>query len=395
MSRQQLPPQIRKIETLDRKTRKPVVRYEVRVDGGVDSATGARQQTRRRFATEKAAREALAEVANQAAAGTFVARKTVMVETLCADWLASLHHVRATTTEDYTYALAPLRERFGNQPVQRLSRQDLDNLLVDLRGGGTVTAKGNTRRPWSPRSCNAAINAWRLVLEYGCQRRDLAYNVAAGMNKVPRVRKEMLTYTPDEIRRVLRAADRDRNGHLWYLALNGLRRAEIAGLRWSDINYTDGTLSIARNRVRVGVATVENEPKTKTSRRTLPLDAGLVAVLKRASARQAQEKLALGADHSDTGYVAVNRAGQPYTPTALTYMWHQLTAVAGVRPIRLHDARHSCGTALHLRGVPLAVIAKWLGHADASITAKIYAHSQDEALRAASATLGEVMQSGR
>jgi integrase len=395
MTRRQLPPQIHKIETVDRKTRKPVACYEVRVDGGIDSATGRRQQTRRRFATEREARAALAEVANQAAAGTFVARKTVTVETLCADWLASLHHVRATTTEDYTFALAPLRERFGNQPVQRLSRQDLDNLLVDLRGGGTVTAKGNTRRPWSPRSCNAAINAWRLVLEYGCQRRDLAYNVAAGMNKVQRVRKEMATYTPDEIRRVLRAADNDRNGHLWYLALNGLRRAEIAGLRWSDIDYTDGTLSIARNRVRVGVATVENEPKTKTSRRTLPLDAGLEAVLRRASARQAQEKLALGADYADTGYVAVNRVGQPYTPTALTAMWHLITTAAGVRPIRLHDARHSCGTAMHLRNVPMAVIAKWLGHSDASITAKIYAHSQDEALRAASATLGEVMQSGR
>jgi hypothetical protein len=66
---------------------------------------------------------------------------------------------------------------------------------------------------------------------------------------------------------------------------------------------------------------------------------------------------------------------------------------AGVRPIRLHDARHSCGTALHLRGVPLAVIAKWLGHADPAITARIYAHSQDEALRDASRSLGAVVTS--
>src|SRR6476646_694232 len=54
------------------------------------------------------------------------------------------------------------------------------------------------------------------------------------MKKVPRVRREMATYTPDEIRRVLRAADKDRSGHLWYLALSGLRRGEIARLRWSD-----------------------------------------------------------------------------------------------------------------------------------------------------------------
>jgi integrase len=131
----------------------------------------------------------------------------------------------------------------------------------------------------------------------------------------------------------------DRNGHLWYLALSGLRRGEIAGLKWSDIDLTEGTLTIARNRVQVGAASVvENEPKTQSSRRTLPMDAGLVAVLKRASARHAQERLALGTAHTDSGYVAVNEAGEPYTPGALTNMWHRLTTAAKVRPIRLHDA---------------------------------------------------------
>jgi integrase len=74
-------------------------------------------------------------------------------------------------------------------------------------------------------------------------------------------------------------------------------------------------------------------------------------------------------------------------------MWHRLTTRAGVRPIRLHDARHSCGTALHLRGVPMAVIANWLGHKDAGVTARIYVHSQPEALNAASAVLGQVVSS--
>ena len=214
------------------------------------------------------------------------------------------------------------------------------------------------------------------------------------MKKVPRVRREMATYTPDEIRRVLRAADKDRNGHLWYLALSGLRRGEIAGLKWSDIDFAAGTITIARNRVQAGAGTVvENAPKTLSSCRTLPLDDGLVAVLKRASVRYAQERLSLGAAHTDSGYVAVNEAGEPYTPDTLTRMWHKLAGVAGVRQIRLHDARHSCGTALHLRGVPLAVIAKWLGHADAATTARIYAHSQDDALRAAGHSLGAVVTS--
>jgi integrase len=336
----------------------------------------------------------LAEVTQQAATDMFVPRKAVTVEELCEDWLASLHNARATTVNGYAYCLAPLRERFGHLPVQRLARPDLDKLLIELRDGGTETAKGHIRRAWSARSINKAVDAWRTVLDYGIECRELARNVGASMKKVPRVRGEMQTYTPDEIRRMLRAADKDRSGHLWYLALSGLRRSEIAGLRWSDVDFDAGTLAVSRGRVQAGAGTVvENPPKTLSSRRTLPLDEGLIAVLRRASARYAEERLALGASHADSGYVAVNEAGEPYTPDTLTRMWIKATKAAGVRRIRLHDARHSCGTALHLRGVPLAVIAKWLGHADAETTARIYAHSQDDALVDAGKSLGAVVTS--
>jgi integrase len=390
--RQQLPPQIKRLEVNDRKTGKTVVRYQVTVDAGENPLTGKRQQVRRRYATEKQARDALAEIGQQAATDQFVPRKAVTVEELCADWLTSLHNARATTLNGYAYVLAPLREQHGQLAAQKLTRPDLDKLLMALRDGGTTTAEGHARRPWSPRSLNKAVDAWRAVLAYGIERRELARNVGAAMKKVARNHAEMQTYTPDEIRLVLRAADKDRSGHLWYLALSGLRRGEIAGLKWSDIDLAAATLTIARNRVRAGATlVVEGDPKTLSSRRTLPLDDGLVGVLRRASARYAQERLALGAAHADSGYVAVDEAGEPYTPDTLTRMWHRLTKAAGVRPIRLHDARHSCGTALHLRGVPLAVIAKWLGHANASVTARIYAHSQDDELRAASVTLGQVV----
>ncbi len=201
MARQQLPPQIKKTEVTDRRTGKAVVRYQVTVDAGIDPQTGKRRQVRRRYATEKQARDALSEIAAQAATDAFVPLKAVTVEELCKDWIASLHNARATTVNGYTFVLAPLREEYGDLPVQKLTRPDLDKLLIDLRDGRTKTAKGKARRGWSPRSLNAAIDAWRLVLAYGCDRRELAHNVAASMRKVPRVRDEMKTYTPDEIHR--------------------------------------------------------------------------------------------------------------------------------------------------------------------------------------------------
>ena len=82
MTRQQLPPQIKKIEVLDRKTGKTVVRYQLTVDAGIDPVSGQRRQVRRRYATEKLARDGLSEVTSAAATGSFVPRKAVTVEEL-------------------------------------------------------------------------------------------------------------------------------------------------------------------------------------------------------------------------------------------------------------------------------------------------------------------------
>jgi hypothetical protein len=87
------------------------VRYQLTLDSGVNPLTGKRQQVRRRYATEKQARDALSDIGQQAATDQFVPRKAVTVEELCADWLASLHNARATTLSGYAYVLAPLREQ--------------------------------------------------------------------------------------------------------------------------------------------------------------------------------------------------------------------------------------------------------------------------------------------
>ena len=142
MSRQQLPPQIRKIEVADRKAGKMVMRYQLTVDAGTDPISGRRRQVRRRFKTEREAREELGKITEQAATDTFVPRKAVTVEELCKDWLASLHNARATTLNAYRYSLAPLRERHGDLAVQKLTRPDLDRLLTDLRNGGRRRPRG-------------------------------------------------------------------------------------------------------------------------------------------------------------------------------------------------------------------------------------------------------------
>jgi hypothetical protein len=82
--------------------------------------------------------------------------------------------------------------------------------------------------------------------------------------------------------------------------------------------------------------------------------------------------------------------GHPYHPDTLGDFWRELCSAAKVRQIRLHDPRHSCASIMHAQAVPIAVISAWLGHADPAFTMRTYVHAQDDALKAATATLQKV-----
>ena len=91
----------------------------------------------------------------------------------------------------------------------------------------------------------------------------------------------------------------------------------------------------------------------------------------------------------------VNELGRTYRPEWFSDEFRRMAKDAGLPVIRLHDARHTCGTLMHLRGVPTAVITKWLGHATASFTMATYVHSQDDALTAAGALYGSVIRASQ
>lgn len=90
----------------------------------------------------------------------------------------------------------------------------------------------------------------------------------------------------------------------------------------------------------------------------------------------------------ESEFVASDQNGEPYHPNLLTFRWEKMLDQLGIERVRLHDARHSCATVMHLRGVPVAVIAAWLGHASAAFTLATYAHSQEEALKEAGMSFG-------
>jgi integrase len=390
VERRQLPPQIKRIELARRAGGRPVVRYQLTVDVG--TVDGKRKQLRKRYVTERDARDALDEIRGEVAKGTYVHPAALTVEEACANWLMSRHGIKPKTKSGYDGVLAPVRAELGHLPVQKLTRRDVNELVTRLRDGQVARADSTKRRPWSARSCNYLLGTLSQVLDQLVNDGTLVRNVVAHVDRVSGKPKKFATYTPMQVERVLRAIREDRNRHAWHLALSGLRRGEIGGLRWTNIDFKAKTLTIGPTRISVdGKAVEQDEAKSEDSHRVLPIPDPLLVELKAAKKRQASEKLTLGTAYADLGYVVCNEAGQPYHPDTLSKMWANAVAAAGVPRIRLHDARHTCGTTMHLQGVPAAVIAAWLGHADVAFTMRTYVHSQPNALAEGAQSLARVV----
>lgn len=397
MARAQLPAQIRKITIADRKTGRPIVRYEVRVDTGGKTTTrinpdgtttqvAYRSQTKRRYATEKEARQALAETTNRVANGTFIHASTLTVADACEKWLESKHRLKESSLRGHRINLQPVMTEIGGIPVQNLTKSDIDNLVKSLRKGGLPLPHGRSRKPWSARTVNYMLSLLTAILDDQFKQGAIVRNVAAMVDRIPTETAEMQTLSQTEAKRLLKHVDDDPMSHAWHLALSGLRRGEIAGLRWKDVDFKKNTITIANSRIAAGSTIVEGTPKSRRSKRRLPLPTPLAAALKAAKARQAEDKLSIGGAYVDSGYVVRLPTGEPVHPNLLTFRWQKVLKSAGLKKIRLHDARHTCATLMHLQGVPIAVIAAWLGHASAAFTLSVYAHSQEDALKQAAAS---------
>ena len=192
-----------------------------------------------------------------------------------------------------------------------------------------------------------------------------------------------------------RAAD-DRLGAAYHrVAATGLRRGELCGLRWSDVNLDGGVLVIRQQHLEVGRDIVVGAPKTKVGARTVALDAGTVAVLKGHKAAQAAERLAWGVGYSDGGLVFARQDGAPLRPEYVTRHFLVLSSEAKLPRIVLHGLRHTWATHDLAAGVDMLVVSRHLGHSSLALTADTYTRVLPEVSRqAAELAAAMVRQAG-
>ena len=212
----------------------------------------------------------------------------------------------------------------------------------------------------------------------------LRHNVASDARLPSRAHLEMKAWTADEAHAFLSAIKDDPVFPMWRLVLaTGLRRGELCGLRWRDLDLTTGQLTVASTRV-VAAGVVVGAPKTRAGSRVIALDAETVSVLALWRKRQAAERLVAGPAWADTGLVFVDALGEPPHPETVTRWWRTAVEAADVPAIRLHDARHTAATLMLRAGIPVKVVSQRLGHADVAVTMRVYQHvtAQDDQLAA-------------
>lgn len=159
----------------------------------------------------------------------------------------------------------------------------------------------------------------------------------------------------------------------------GLRRGELLGLRWSDVDLDGGTLTVRQTVLRVDGQLRFNRPKTDRSLRTVPT----LELLRRHRDRQAVEREAAGERWQEFGLVFPSKVGTPIEPDNLDRTWYKIRAAAGLEWLRLHDLRHACATFLLASGASARTVMNLLGHSQIALTMNTYAHVLPEIERAA------------
>jgi integrase len=246
----------------------------------------------------------------------------------------------------------------------------------------------------SPATVLRAHRVLSRALKVAMQRGKAARNVATLVDPPTAKRAEgALPLTADEARRVLAAASGVRNSARWTVALAvGLRQSEALGLRWSDLDLEAGTLNVLRGLHRVsGKGLVYEAPKADRSRRRVALPSQLVEALKAHRKMQLKERREAGTNWEDHGLVFAQVNGRPIDRKADWRAWRAVLKAAGVRTVRVHDARHTAATLLLSSGVHPRVVMELLGHSQMRTTTDTYSHVMPALAREAAEQMGTAL----
>ncbi|MEU0189784.1 site-specific integrase [Streptomyces afghaniensis] len=330
-------------------------------------------------------------------------------------WLTNVAQgkVRRTTYVNYESLVRNyVTPEFGRKKLARLTARDIRAFLTKTAATCQCCAQGKDKnRPEHKRRCCALgkcctklpsdrtvrflLVLLRASLQHAVREDELPRNVARNVELSMGTKREIEPLTVNEGRQLLTAARDNRLWAAYELAVRiGLRRGELLGLRWSDVDLHEGVLTVRQALQRVGGELLIVAPKTQRSARRVALPSECVTALRAQRAQQLADRKAAGSNWKGTaqGLVFTTKNGTPIEPRNLNRSFEALCVRAGVRKVRFHDLRHTCASLLHEQGADARMIMEVLGHSSIRVTMDIYTFVRLDSQRSAFDRVGDALR---
>ena len=287
-------------------------------------------------------------------------------------WLVSKEGmVRPGTLNGYRgYIENHIRPHLGEKRISQIKAVDIQRFYDML---SRKLASGTVRR------IHTTLHG---ILKAAAQARLVPRNPVEEVTPPKFSYQEKKVLTAEQVDRLMEVIRKDTLWHdLFYTELTtGLRRGELLGLKWSDIDLEKGDLRIQRQIGRIDGKIIEMPLKTKNAYRTLPLSADAISVLM-------QQRRKTG----NSEWVFPSPTGGPMSPDSVLHMLHRVLKRAGLPKVRFHDLRHTFATLALQNGVDIKTVSGMLGHFSAGLTLDTYAHVTTSAKREAAKTMGNIL----
>ncbi len=353
-----------------------------RKDGRFEAATyvttsdGTRKRKRVYGRTWEEIHRALVEIKAQEHRGIPVPAASLAVGQFLDEWLEHIARpsVRASTYAKYeTFVRLYLKPGLGTRRLAQLSPAEVRRFLAAQRGAGV-----------SPARLQAIHAVLRNALEHA-MREDLVVRNAAKLVRMPTPpRRDFQPWTVQQALDFLSASRTDPLATAFLLCITlGLRRGEVLGLHWGDIDLDEGTVRVRRQLQRSAGQLQLVEVKTARSRRAIPLPEICVRALRRRRGQQAADRLSAGAAWVESDLVFTTGHGTPVEPRNMARSFARIVTAADLPATRLHDLRHLCSSFLAFLQVQPRTIMEILGHSQIAVTMNIYTHVTSQEQRQA------------
>ena len=344
--------------------------YYVNMDYGLAEG-GHRVRTYHTFTSLTLARKALREFETERSLCRQVVPRPITLDQWLSYWMEEVVKPNRAETTVYGYNKIidnHISPALGDITLQKITPQDIQKYYTML-----MREKGlspNTVR----RHHDLLSSALRMAVK-----QEVLSRCPTDRVEPPRVVPfEAKFYGPEDLRRLCLLSEGTWLEVVVKLAAGlGLRREEICGLRWPNVDFNQRVVRIKEARTAAGASIIQKTTKTRSTR-TLYLSDSLYNLLLREQQRQQQECILSGRDWDGTGMVLLDRHGEPYPPNAVSLAFTRFIRRNNMPKITLHGLRHTFATVASAQGAPLFDIGKALGHSTPSTTGRIYTHLLDQ-----------------